>query len=222
MQNRSLIMLFRSILSAATVATALTGFTFTAHAADLVGEEAPIPEAVAIQTTPSARWSGFYAGVNTGYGLNAFGTPGGNIRADGLQLGGYAGVNQQTDNIVYGFEGDANYSFGKGSAAATSVKQGTNGALRARLGYDLDPVLIYGAGGVAAARGTISDGTVTDRKTHVGYTLGAGAEAFLTQNVIGRVEYRYNKFNSRTYDLTAPVKSNLTNNEVRFGVGMKF
>ena len=83
-------------------------------------------------------------------------------------------------------------------------------------------MLLYAAGGVALTQAELSDGVVADKNTHVGWTLGAGAEALVTQNVIGRVEYRYTDYGTETYTLTAPTASDLTNHEIRFGIGMKF
>ena len=70
----------------------------------------------------------------------------------------------------------------------------------------------------------LSSRTGSDSNTHIGWTAGAGAEAKITQNIVGRVEYRYSDYGqqglrSGRFD---DVSSKLTTNEVRVGVGYKF
>ena len=210
-----------NLLAASAIAALIAGMP-VAHAADVVDEIPVAPAPVEVIAEPTASWSGLYAGVTAGYGWGTFGTTAGDIDADGFNGGIFAGYNYQMNNIVVGAEADVGYSWADGTSAAGIADQGWNGALRARLGYALDPVLLYAAGGVALTQAELSDGVVTDKNTHVGWTLGAGAEALVTQNVIGRVEYRYTDYGTETYTLTAPTASDLTNHEIRFGIGMKF
>lgn len=214
-------MLNRIVFAAALTASALA-MSANAYAADVIGEEPPVPEAAPVEMAPVARWSGIYVGVNAGYGWGSFDTSAGNLDADGFSGGAYAGINFQADRFVYGAEADAGYSWLEGVAPGAVAQQGFNGALRARLGYDFDPFLLYGAGGVAVTQAEAFDGAVSDSNTHFGWTVGAGAEAFITQNTIGRFEYRYTNFNDKTYALTAPVSAGLDTHEIRFGVGVKF
>lgn len=115
---------------------ALATMTAGAMAADLPSRRAPAPY-VAV---PVFTWTGFYVGVNAGYGFNAknnnntnFGTfaatPGtltaplgayngvvsngvfgGRGSNDGFVGGGHAGYNYQFGNIVIGLEADAQYT----------------------------------------------------------------------------------------------------------------
>ncbi|MBP0500691.1 porin family protein, partial [Mycobacterium tuberculosis] len=83
------------------------------------------------------------------------------------------------------------YSGAKENNFGYKAKQGVEGSIRARAGIALDPVLLYGTGGVAITDSKLSGPLGSESKTHVGWTAGAGAEAKITQNIVGRVEYRY-------------------------------
>ena len=126
---------------------ALAGLTVGASAADLPSRRAPAPY-VAV---PVFTWTGFYVGVNAGYGfsgdeatrslfvanivgLNApLGAPisGGvfgnnNRNRDGFVGGGQVGYNYQVGSIVFGVEGDIQYTdFGRGRNNSTSGAFGT-------------------------------------------------------------------------------------------------
>ncbi|TGU04912.1 porin family protein, partial [bacterium M00.F.Ca.ET.156.01.1.1] len=74
--------------------------------------------------------------------------------AKGAGGGLYGGYNWQNGQIVYGAEADVNMGDERGSAgtvAGRSVegKQGVNGSLRGRVGYDMNPFLLYGTAGLA-------------------------------------------------------------------------
>ncbi|CDX56265.1 25 kDa outer-membrane immunogenic protein [Mesorhizobium plurifarium] len=194
----------------------------TAFAADVVSEEPPAPAPVA--ELPVASWAGPYAGINLGYGF------GGHVKAPGVDaktkgfIGGvFGGYNWQQENFVYGAEADLGYNGTKGSDNGLSAKTGIEGSLRARLGYAVTPeILLYGTGGLAAKDQKIDDSTfgVHDNKGMLGWTAGAGTDIKITDNVFGRVEYRYTDYGSKNFGDTGKVKS--SDNRVTFGVGMKF
>ena len=60
--------------------------------------------------------------------------------------------------------------------------------------------------------------TVSDTRT--GWTLGAGLEAAVTNNVVTRVEYRYTDLGSHNFSNAGKV--DFTSNQVLVGVGLKF
>ena len=119
MENR----VFKKILLASTAFGALAS---TAFAADLPSRRAPVPY-VAV---PVFTWTGFYVGVNAGYGFNdsgritttgnqvvTLGNSNANIRVnnvnldrDGFTGGGQIGYNYQFGAIVVGIEADAQYT----------------------------------------------------------------------------------------------------------------
>jgi outer membrane immunogenic protein len=211
-------------LKFAPLAAALGLFAFagTAFAADVVSEEPPAPAPVA--ELPVASWAGPYAGINLGYGF------GGHVKAPGVDaktkgfIGGvFGGYNWQQENFVYGAEADLGYNGTKGSDNGLSAKSGIEGSLRARLGYAVTPeILLYGTGGLAAKNQKIDDSVtgVNDSKGMLGWTAGAGTDIKITDNVFGRVEYRYTDYGSKNFGDTGKVKS--SDNRVTFGVGMKF
>src|ERR1700712_3458187 len=72
-------------------------------------------------TAPSyANWSGFYVGINGGYGFGKANWSGGGVSTGdfdvkGAQAGVTAGYNYQTGVWVWGLEGDLDWSGVKGS-----------------------------------------------------------------------------------------------------------
>ncbi|WP_442755263.1 outer membrane protein [Methylocystis sp. JAN1] len=124
---------------------------------------------------PSLDWTGFYVGVNGGYGggtvggVTAFAQPGlafstyVSNRAGGAVAGGQAGYNYQLANqIVLGIETDAQWSGvtawhqattigGPGGFVFTDTPNAMTwfGTTRARIGYAHGLSLLYATGGVA-------------------------------------------------------------------------
>ena len=194
----------------------------TAFAADVVSEEPPAPAPVA--ELPVASWAGPYAGINLGYGF------GGHVKAPGVDaktkgfIGGvFGGYNWQQENFVYGAEADLGYNGTKGSDNGLSAKSGIEGSLRARLGYAVTPeILLYGTGGLAGKNQKITDSVTgtDDSNAMFGWTAGVGTDIKITDNVFGRVEYRYTDYGDKDFDNVGNVKSK--DNRVTFGVGMKF
>lgn len=218
-------------LRAATAAVALVTFAgaVPAYAADAI-EEPPEPEAAppveAVQTvTP---WAGPYAGIALGYGFEGSTEtdipPGNDINTDGFVGSGFAGWNFQNGGFVYGLEGDVGYNGMEGDNAGVDSESGIDGSLRARLGLAAtDNLLVYGTAGGAAERLEITDPAGSDTGTMLGWTAGAGIDAKLTEQVFGRLEYRYTDYGSETFDTGSGDQSvSSSNNKVLLGVGMQF
>lgn len=202
-----------------------------ANAADVIMEEAPAAPAVPMEEAPVASWAGAYAGLQLGYGFaghtqtdGAGGVSGQDVHTDGIVGGAFAGIQGQTANIVYGVEADIGYSGIEGKDDGVRSEGGVEGSLRARLGYSITPdVLIYGTAGGAAEKLEVSQGGNTDDKALLGYTVGAGTDVKITENVFGRIEYRYTDFGSREFDLGSGSQDvDASNHRVMFGVGMGF
>jgi outer membrane immunogenic protein len=205
-------------LLAAAFTVSLAGPVLAADAIIEQPPEAPIAE-MAPQTY---LWSGGYIG---GYGEYKWGEfdAAATQSADGFGGGVYGGYNWQSDNIVYGAEADVGYSGADFSAGALSGEQGFNGSLRARIGMDVNPFMIYATGGVAATQAELTNAVGSDSNTHFGWTAGAGAEAFVTENITTRIEYRYSDYQSKDYNLGGTnVSSGFDDHSVRLGIGMKF
>ncbi|TPL79562.1 outer membrane protein [Mesorhizobium sp. B2-3-12] len=206
------------------VALGLFALGGTAYAADVVSEEPPAPAPVA--ELPVASWAGPYAGINLGYGFSGktkekdFGVSTDTKGFVGSVFGGYQ---WQQENFVYGGEAELGYNGVKGDDNGIHSKGGFEGSLRARLGYAVTPeILLYGTGGLAGKHQKVEDSAlgVSDSATMLGWTAGVGTDIKLTDNVFGRVEYRYTDFGSKSFDGIGKVKA--TDNRVTFGVGMKF
>lgn len=216
---------FARPLAAAFGLIALAG-VIPANAADVVMEEPPAPAAPMVQP-PLNTWSGPYAGVALGYGFSGrvkdknFDNT---INTDGFVGGGFAGYNFQMDNFVAGVEGDIGYGGLKGDNSNTEVKGGFNGSLRGRLGYAVSPdILPYITAGGAAQSVKLTDDAGSDKKTMLGWTAGVGTEVKLTEQVFGRVEYRYSDYGNKTFDTGAGDRDvSARDHRIQFGLGMKF
>ncbi|WP_454848916.1 outer membrane protein [Rhizobium binxianense] len=197
---------------------AVAGFS-AAQAADAVDQipQAPVAEEPA---TPAPTWEGFYLGGAGTYNMGSFGSDR-NTYGWGGQV--YTGYNFQQGQIVYGAEAD----LGAGDADVTDGglkhKNGWNGSIRGRVGYDLNPFLIYGTAGLAIADNKVSDATSSESKTNYGYTVGAGVEAFVTNNITTRLEYRYTNYSDKDYNLdSGNFSRGYDENSVKVGIGVKF
>ena len=156
-------------------------------------------------------WSGFYAGVNGGYGWSESSNqlantvvPFGGLAPSGGFAGGQIGYNWQGivhPHLVLGIEADFQ---GAGiSASATDVNNNEYksqldwfGTVRGRLGYALDQTLVYATGGLAY--GNVENRAVThsgnlfqNTGTETGYVLGAGVEYKLSPAWSVKAEYQY-------------------------------
>lgn len=192
-----------------------------ASAADL-GAMAP-PEAGSAELYAAGfptDWTGFYAGVNAGYGLghedqvdlSAFPdttpTDVGAVTAEGWLGGVQAGYNLQAGHFVLGVEADLQAADYTGRSLATvggvtadaTTRVDWYGTVRPRLGYAMGDALIYATGGLAfggldasiAATGIAGfNGTLVTPDLAWGYTLGAGAEYALSDQISLRGEYQF-------------------------------
>jgi outer membrane immunogenic protein len=135
-----------------------------------------------------------------------------NYSSKGGLAGGEAGYNIQSGSIVVGIEADGFWSGIKGNDAS-AIAAGTfaipsvdadnlrwGGSLRARGGFTVDRWLMFFTGGWAFGDivHTNTDPLLGIDKFTVhanGLTAGGGIAYALTDNVIGKVEYRYYNFN---------------------------
>ncbi len=143
---------------------------------------------------------------------------------------------------IYGIPGTFIGPYPAGSVDATTSELGWNGAIRGRLGFLVMPtVMLYGTGGVAfqqvkysascafATPGwCVADRAQTESDTRVGWTVGAGVEARLWGNWLGRIDYRYADFGNKgftifpgTFDAVG-VRTSLKTHTVQAGIAYKF
>lgn len=206
-----------------------------AFAADVVYQEPPAP-AAPMEIAPVNTWSGPYAGISAGYGFEgSTDLPGVGIDTDGWMGGAFGGYQIQNGSLVYGAEADINYSNVKGSTDLgggdyVSSRTTVDGSLRGRLGVTVtEDILLYGTAGLAAERQRIAAGDAAgeigrDTNVALGYTVGAGVDARLTDQVFGRLEYRYTDYGSETYNIpgVGEFDADSNNHRVSVGLGVKF
>ena len=209
--------MFKTLAASALIASAAA----FAHAADAIDEVPAAPES---QDTVDVTggWEGAYIG---GKLTEQRGTvkDGKNYNANGLGGGIYGGYNLQNGKIVYGAETDLNYSGIDSEARGVKTKQELNGSLRGRIGYDLDPVLVYGTAGIAATKLKAEDSTSSDSNTLIGLAVGAGVEGKITDSIVARGEYRFTDYQSQTFNLNsgAPDRG-LKEHSLSLGLGVRF
>jgi outer membrane immunogenic protein len=214
-----------------------------AFAADLPPPMAPPPRAPAAYVpvmSPAYNWSGFYLGLNTGFGFgSSTWTPlaSGSFAVDGAMAGGTLGANYQIGQLVLGVEGDIDWQGLRGSsntAPCIGIPGGCDTAsnwistFRGRLGYAFDRVMVYGTAGGAAANVEASSGALPwTGSTELGWSAGAGLEAAMTDNWTAKIEYLFADFQKGSCTTvtctTAPTQSvSFYENMVRAGVNYKF
>ncbi len=168
-----------------------------AFAAD-IPRPAPSYKAPAVYA-PVFTWTGFYLGINGGYGWGkADWDFGGNANPDGGMIGGTIGYNWQTGPWVLGLEGDVDWSNLRGSFTNIACPLGCEtrnswlATVRGRLGYAFDRVMPYVTGGLAVGdiRTTVG-GFAGERQTNAGFAVGAGIEGAITNNFTAKVEYLF-------------------------------
>ncbi|MCZ4431649.1 porin family protein [Agrobacterium sp. SOY23] len=197
-----------------------------AVAADAVSDVPAAP--VVDDGAPSFSWDGFYAGVSGGYGWNRLkSTEGGDTAKhsfDGGRFAGFAGYNAEVaPSVILGVEGDLGYAWGKKTIELSKVSAGLNGSARLRAGYAMDRALIYTAGGYTATDSEIKTPIGNASKVLNGWTIGAGIDYAFTDNVFGRLEYRYNDFGKETYTVQGiSADGKLSDHVVNVGLGVKF
>ncbi|EJF80781.1 hypothetical protein MCO_00013 [Bartonella sp. DB5-6] len=118
-----------------------------------------------------------------------------------------------------------------------TFKEKWAGATRVRIGFAAERIMPYVAGGIAYTQlqdiasvsitgkdtgKVIASGNLSDEtKTFVGYTLGAGVDLAMSNNVIIRAEYRYSDFGKKKYS-NDKYETSYKTNDFRVGVAYKF
>jgi outer membrane immunogenic protein len=236
-----------SLLSLLAGTAALAIAASAAQAADLPSRFAPPPVIAAV---PVFTWTGFYVGVNAGYGWNTednsnfvdpvtgFVSEGGND--GGFVGGGQIGYNYQIGAFVLGVETDLQYAdLGGGRATFGDAFVGDSsdgswfGTVRARAGVAFDRALIYATGGFAygdIGAGTsvvvLPDGSFfagSSSDTNTGWTLGGGLEYAFTNNLTAKIEGLYVNLDTEqdTFGTFAD-RDNAEFGVVRAGLNYKF
>jgi outer membrane immunogenic protein len=230
-----------------TVALGVLVLGASAQAADL-------PMKAAAPVVPVYDWTGFYVGGYGGYAFgnqnlnNATGpNPGfanftSNWETHGAFGGGEAGAMWQMGTAVFGVEADVagtniqgRNNFGltdvNGLAMDDFNKLKWVGSVRGRGGIAVDRLLLFFDGGWAFGEiqhtNTVAGGAVDQfTVSRSGLVAGGGLAYAITNNVIGKVEYRY--YNLGKYVRDAPLNTAMpydvanTYSTVLLGLDFKF
>ncbi|MDR3472730.1 MAG: porin family protein [Devosia sp.] len=198
-------------------ATAMAALTSGAMAADLY-----VPPATPAMAPATTSWDGPYIGATVGYSwgtADATASSFGSSSISGFELGGQLGYNfHLADSIVLGIQGDLNWSNESVDPLGSSTAKFTtnwDGAVVGRLGVDMGEFLPYVEAGVAFAGANWDP----DSATHTGWTVGAGVEFMLADNLSANVEARYADYGSATYGADS---MHLTDTQFRVGLNYHF
>jgi len=166
--------------------------------------------------------SGFIGGLYAGYNFDI-----GNNVIIGAETDWIWADMDKTNTEPFSFDSE-NYTLD------AKIKEKWAGATRIRVGYAVDRWLPYIAGGVAyakvdskfAAGYANSDNALTSMNgsdTMTGWTIGAGVDYAITQNIVARLEYRYSDFGDKDYSNDdGNYRVDYKTNDVRVGVAYKF
>jgi outer membrane immunogenic protein len=229
-----------------TVSLGVLAFGAPALAADLPMKAPPAPVAV-------YDWTGFYIGGFGGYGFgnqnlnNGLGPAGfadftTNWETHGAFGGGEIGYNWQSGNFVFGLEADGagsniqgNDNFALTDAGGLPMNDANKlnwvASVRARGGIAVDRLLFYFDGGWAYGgithTNTVTGGAVDQFSvSRSGLAAGGGISYAITDNLIGKIEYRY--YDLGTYSRNAPLNTAIpynvanTYSTVLLGLDFKF
>jgi outer membrane immunogenic protein len=192
----------KRLVLASTSALAIVTMMGAANAADMPRRQ-PAPTKAPAYVEPYYNWTGFYAGINGGYGFGSSewsapaGTSGFNI--DGGLVGGTLGYNYQMGRVVFGLEGDVDWSDIRGSTvnapclgASCETHNSWLATARGRIGYAFDRIMPYvTAGGAFGDVKMNPAGLASETDTRAGWTAGGGAEFAITGPWTAKVEYLY-------------------------------
>jgi outer membrane immunogenic protein len=166
------------------------------------------------------NWAGPYIGGTLGY---EWGEVDNNpTHPKGIAGGIEGGFNWQHGNFVYGGETDINMSGARDTFATWQFTNPWFGTLRGRAGFTFGNLLVYGTGGLAVGSLTADAiGTLSQARTTVGWTGGAGVEVSITPHWSAKAEWLYLDFADRSFTVTG-TDNGLTANLVRLGVNYHF
>ena len=194
-----------------------------AAAADLAARPyTKAPAAIAMY-----NWSGFYAGVNGGWGSSSnrwdetslgVALPEGSHDATGGTVGGQIGYRWQAASWVFGVEAQGNWADFHGRNVIPLAAAFTNdtrvdafGLFTGQVGYAANNVLFYIKGGaavtsdryrvLATATGISLANSVDD--TRWGGTIGAGLEYGFAPNWSAGIEYNHLFMQDKTYNFVS-------------------
>jgi len=182
------------------------------------------------------NWTGFYVGINGGFGWadshwSGFGA---NAKPNGPLIGGTVGYNWQAlgSPWVFGLEGDADWASIKGGftnglcPTGCQTKNNWQATARGRLGYAWDRIMPYVTAGLAAGDIEANQGLFPGASdTRIGWAAGGGVEAALGGNWTAKVEYMrvdLGHLGCGVPSCSLPTRVGFHADEVRAGVNFRF
>jgi outer membrane immunogenic protein len=224
----------KRIILAGVGALAMVSTMGAANAADLPRREAMPMKAAPMYAAPY-NWTGFYIGVNGGGGFgssewNNARASSGNFDMSGAVVGGTLGYNWQMNQVVFGLEGDMDWSNIKGSTTCglTSCNTSSNwlATVRGRVGYAFDRFMPYVTGGLALGDVKAEAPSLgSTSETKAGWTLGGGLEVAIAGPWTAKVEYLYADLGKANCDTSVCRNStdvDFHTNLVRAGINYRF
>ena len=193
-------------------------------------------------------WRGPYIGASIGYSRGSTSVkpattdPAFTVTPAGPSLGIYGGYNVQLSGVVFGVEADiAGLSIDGSSTgpvgagvSKTSVGADWGGRVRGRIGVPLNRTLLFAAGGWSTMRSQLgvqsinSPGITSSVSARLnGWNVGAGAEYAVTNHIVMRLEYIYDRYAGHDYGssnaaLFGRSTDKLSMNTVRLGAAVKW
>lgn len=217
-------------LSVVAIGIAALGFTSSAFAADMAARPYKAPPPV---IAPIYNWSGFYIGVNGGWGNSHncwdFVGVGGVVVADACRdasggvVGGQIGYRWQVNQFVFGLEAQGDWADLNASrvsliapAFSTRTRVDGIGLFTGQIGYAWNSFLLYVKCGAAvvndkydtyvfAAQPGVPAGQIFTRgsETRWGGVVGVGGEYAFTRNWSFALEYDHLFMGDSTVRMTA-------------------
>jgi outer membrane immunogenic protein len=216
---------------------ALSAFAAPAAAADLAAR--PYTKAPPAPIAVVYDWSGFYIGVNGGWGSSrkcwdfvdpVFGGAEGCHDATGGTAGGQIGYRWQASSWVFGLEAQGNWADFKGSNVSlldptlrNQSRVDAFGLFTGQVGWAANNVLFYIKGGAAVTSDRFRQFDVptgllvasTGDDTRWGGTVGAGLEFGFAPNWTAGVEYNHLFMQDRTHTFVDTTGAFFANERIR-------
>jgi outer membrane immunogenic protein len=212
---------------------ACAGLLAAAMALPSFAADMPQPAYKAPSSDAPWNWTGFYVGINGGYGFgksnwtNVASTTG-DFNVRGALAGGTIGYNLQSGMWVWGAEADIDAIWIKGTDATIccETKNTWLATARGRIGYAFDHWLPFLTGGAAFGDIKMTPvGGALETTTKVGWTAGGGLEYAFMGAWSAKVEYLYADLGKASCDVaTCGVATDVTfkTSIVRGGINYHF
>lgn len=203
-------------------------------AADFPYGQQPQPYQPPLNRVASA-WQGLYVGAHAGYSWGNFdgslnpGPTAVSFNGSSISGGLFTGLNfQVTPQFLTGVEGDISFFNLRNERSVNGLlfqdRANWQGTIRGRGGLTFDNYFAYLTGGLAIADVELrGPNGASQGRTKLGWTIGAGLEGRLNDNVFARGEYLYANYGSDDYALGAQrITGGLDTHTIRLGIGYRF